>query len=416
MMIYIIGCIHRVAPAVMVKDLMATFKTSGTIVGGLSSVYFYTYAIMQIPSGVFSDTIGPRKTVTMGAVVMGVGTIFFALAPSLVTCFIGRVLIGLGASVVMVNAMRVCVEWYAPNEMGLVNGLITTVGALGTMLATTPLAVLSERLGWRLSLVLIGVASFLLAWHCWLMIRNRPEDYALNSGNDGTTAKETMSPTFQSIREGIIAVFKNPYTWPPFFGFFSFYSTLMAFCGLWGIPFLTHVYGFSNKEAANFMMMVSFGLLVGCPLTGYISDKVLVRRKVPYVACALAYTIVWGIICSFTVQKPHSGYLYAVSFFMGFFSSGFTLSLVSSKEVNMHFLSGIAMGITNTGGFLGAAMLQIVLGRILDLFWKGVTTGDSVRIYPPEAYQIGFLICFLVTLGGVFASLYIKETYCKTRF
>ena len=415
MMIYIIGCIHRVAIAVIAKDLMATFKTSGAILGGLSSVYFYVYAIMQIPSGVFSDTIGPRMTVTIGAIVMGIGTLIFALAPSLIICFAGRFLIGLGVSVVMVNAMRVCVEWYKPNEMGLVNGLITTVGALGAMLAATPLAVLSESMGWRMSLVLIGIASFLLAWNCWLIVRNKPADCASNPSTVEIPIKETMSSTLQSIRDGIRVVFKNPYTWPPFFGFFSFYSTLMAFSGLWGIPFLTQVYGFSNKEAANYVMIISFGLLVGCPLIGYVSDRVLVRRKAPYVACAFAYAIVWGIICFFSIQKPPITYLYIMSFFMGFFSSGFTLSLVSSKEVNMNFLAGIAMGTVNTGGFLGAAALQIILGKVLDFFWKGVVI-DSVRIYPSEAYQVAFLICFLVTLGGLFASLFIKETYCKTVF
>jgi len=411
MAIYIVGCIHRVAPAVMAKDLMATFKTSATMLGALSSVYFYTYALMQIPSGIFSDTLGPRKTVTVGAVVMGIGTTIFALASSLVTCFVGRLLIGFGASVVMVNTMRVCVEWYKPNEMGLINGLTTTVGALGTMLAATPLAVLSEFAGLRLSLFLMGIATFFLAWNCWCTVRDRPGECVHNS-QDKKAANQTSFSSPQSITDGIRTVFKNPYTWPPFFGFFSFYSTLMAFSGLWGVPFLSHVYGLSNKEAANYMMMISFGLLVGCPVTGYISDKVLGLRRLPYVTCALAYSAVWGIVCFFTIQKTQPIYLYIICFFMGFFCSGFTLSLVASKEANMQIVSGIAMGTTNTGGFLGAALLQIVLGKVLDLFWEGATV-DSVRFYPPGAYRVAFLICFLVTLGGFVASLYIKETHCR---
>ncbi len=137
------------------------------------------------------------------------------------------------------------------------------------------------------------------------------------------------------------------------------------------------------------MMATSFGLLVGCPLIGYISDRVFVRRKLPYVVCAFAYAAVWGALCLFGIQRPPLVYFYAISFFMGFFCAGFTLSLVSSKEVNPGYLAGIAMGTTNTGGFLGAAILQIMLGKVLDFFWKGVAI-DSVRIYPQRLIKCIF--------------------------
>jgi sugar phosphate permease len=199
MMVYMIGYIHRVVPAVIAKDLMAAFKTSGIVLGGLSSVFFCIYAIMQIPSGILSDTIGPRITVTIGAFVMGIGTIIFALAPSLITCFTGRLLVGLGVSVIMVNAMRVCVEWYKPNEMGLINGLITAVGALGGIIAATPLAFLSEHLGWRMSLVLIGIVSFMLACNCWITVRNKPTDCTFISPPGESSIERIMPSAIQAL-------------------------------------------------------------------------------------------------------------------------------------------------------------------------------------------------------------------------
>ena len=412
MMVYAVGCFHRVAPAVIAKDLMASFQISGAVLGNLSSVYFYVYAAMQVPSGILSDTIGPRKTVTVGAIVMGLGTIIFGMSPSLVVCFAGRFLVGLGVSVMMVNAMRVCVEWYRPNEMGFINGLITMVGALGGLLAATPLALLSKMLGWRISLITIGAVSILLAWNCWLTVRNKPEDCEKDTWKKENQIQKISHANIPSIWTGMKVVFKNPHTWPSFFGFFSLYSTLMAFSGLWGVPFLTQVYGLSNQCAANYVMVVSLGLLIGCPFVGFISDKVLVRRKAPYVVCSFAYAVVWGFLCLGS-GKPAIQYLYILCFLMGFFSSGFTLSLVSSKEVNPGYFAGIAMGTTNTGGFLGAAMLQGVLGKILDLFWDGQII-DSVRIYPFEAYRIGFIICFFVALIGFVATFFLKETYCES--
>ena len=85
-LVYIIGHFHRVAPAVIAEDLMRAFQTSGVLLGVLASTYFYTYAFMQIPAGMLADTLGPRKTVTLGTIVMGLGALLFGLAPSMIIC------------------------------------------------------------------------------------------------------------------------------------------------------------------------------------------------------------------------------------------------------------------------------------------------------------------------------------------
>ncbi len=132
----------------------------------------------------------------------------------------------------------------------------------------------------------------------------------------------------------------------------------------------------------------------------------------PYLLFACAYAAVWATLCFFGDGKPPLEYLYSITFLMGFFCSGFTLSLICTKEVNPGHLAGIAMGTTNTGGFIGAAILQVVLGKILDLFWDGRMI-DAVRVYPLKAYRIAFLICFSITLLGIVAAAYIKETRCE---
>ena len=78
---------------------------------------------------------------------------------------------------------------------------------------------------------------------------------------------------------------------------------------------------------------------------------------------------------------------------MGFFCAGFILSIVVAKEVNPLRLSGIAMGNNNTSGFLGSAVLQVVMGKVLDTRWDGVLLGGA-RVYPLHAYRTAFLVCF----------------------
>jgi len=414
-LVYIVGYFHRVAPAVIAEDLMRAFQTSGVLLGVLSSVYFYTYAAMQIPAGILSDTLGPRLTITIGGFVMGIGTLIFGAAPSLFLCYVGRFLVGLGVSVIMVNIVRTCVEWFRPNELGFITGLTTTIGGIGGLLAATPLALLSKALSWRVSFEMIGLLSILLTLNCWWMVRNRPADCglpALENKSEGVHYDTNREIPGSRIWLGVKSVVKNPYTWPPFFGFFSFYSTLMAFSGLWGIPFLTQIYGLSTPQAANYMIAVSLGLILGCPFIGQLSDKILIRRKLPYVFCMLVYSLIWGILCFVNHGKPPLSLMYPLCFLMGFSSSGFILTMVCSKEINPPSVSGIAMGTVNTGGFLGSAILQVLLGKILDVKWDN-TLVNGVRFYSLDAYRTAFLVCFFTTLIGLGAALLIKETRCR---
>jgi sugar phosphate permease len=228
----------------------------------------------------------------------------------------------------------------------------------------------------------------------------------------GNAIGDDAAHPIRRIWQDLKVVLGNPYTWPPFFSFFAIYSTLMAFLGLWGIPFLTQIYGLSNQEAANHMMMISFGLIVGGPLTGHLSDRILSRRKLPYALYSLFYAVIWGVISVVGKGRPPLAFMYPICFFMGFFSSTFVLTLVCSKEVNPPHVAGIAMGTVNAGGFLGGAIFQVLLGKILDMKWDQAVL-NGVRVYPPEAYRVAFLACFAATIMGLAASLLIKETRCR---
>ena len=83
-----------------------------------------------------------------------------------------------------------------------------------------------------------------------------------------------------------------------------------------------------------------------------------------------------------------------------------------AKEVKPPTVPGIAMGFTNVGGFIGVALLQPLFGYALDLNWQGAMVAGA-RVYPLSAYQSGFMLCLVVTLICLIASLLIKETRCR---
>ncbi len=104
--LYLIGFYQRVAPAVMTDELTADFALDATTLGSLSAFYFYSYVIMQIPTGILADRLGPRMLLTLGALVTGLGTYVFATATIVLWAELGRLLIGGGVAVAFVCMLK----------------------------------------------------------------------------------------------------------------------------------------------------------------------------------------------------------------------------------------------------------------------------------------------------------------------
>ena len=96
---YLLVYFHRLSLSVVANDLVAEFQTTASVMGLLGSIYFYCYALMQIPAGLLSDSLGPRKVVSASLLVAAIGSIFFGLAPNVPMAFVGRVLVGVGVVV-----------------------------------------------------------------------------------------------------------------------------------------------------------------------------------------------------------------------------------------------------------------------------------------------------------------------------
>src|SRR3990172_8317582 len=178
---YMLVFFHRIAPAVVATDLMRAFDTTGAALGSLAAIYFYVYAAMQIPAGVLADTLGVRRAGSAGALLAGVGSIVFALAPSFTVATFGRFLVGLGVSVVFVGFMRVNADWWSERRYGFISGMTVFLGNVGAILAASPLAALLGYASWRTIFIVIGMLSIVIAAFTYLFVRDRPEDMGFPS-------------------------------------------------------------------------------------------------------------------------------------------------------------------------------------------------------------------------------------------
>lgn len=408
---YFIAIFHRVALGVVADRLMAEFQVNGTVVGMLASVYFYLYAIMQLPSGAMADALGARKTVTGGAALAGIGSLVFALAPALEAAYLGRFLVGLGVSVMFVAALKFQVSWFRAAEFGTVSGLLVLVGNLGSVAATTPVAWISQSMGWRASFLVIGFITCAVAGAAWRWVRDQPSETELPAPASAGASHATLatSISWRAIPESARAVLRNRQTRAGFLAHFGTVGAFLTFSGLWAVPYLMHVYGMDRSEAANYLLVASLGIVVSGPLVGYVSDRLLKSRRLPILFMALLATGSWLAMAFWDGGKPPAWALYPLFGALGFSCSLATLVLTSVKEANPPRLAGLAIGTAN-GGFLGAALLQPAMGYLLDSRWQGVSL-EGARVYPQGAYQIALVIISALSLVGLLGAALMHESY-----
>src|SRR2546427_55819 len=232
--------------------------------------------------------------------------------------------------------------------------------------------------------------------------------HGVRDRRDGARGGTTdATPAVRAVVVGLVRVLRNPHTWPPFLAFFCLYSAF-GNLSLWIVPYLRDVYGLSARDAALYATAPSLALLGSAPLTGFVSDRVLGRRKLPYVALASCSFVLWLVLITTPGVLPRRG-VYALFFPMGALSAAFVLTWPLGREVNPPRLAGIAVAVVNLGGFLGGALTQGALRAVLDARWTGVVSGGA-RVYPLEAYAGAFAACAALALAAALLSLLLRET------
>jgi len=396
--LFLLAFVHRVAPGVMAKDLMQAFDASGAIVGLLSATYFYAYAGFMVPAGLLLDAYGVRLVMTAGSAVMGLGAMAMAAAPGTGMLFTGRFLVGLGATVTFIGALKIAASWFPASYFGTLSAVTATVGVLGALAGTLPLAALVGVVGWRGSFWIIGLLTMAGVALCLVVVRDHPP---------GRAESQESVPGLRTVMGGMAQVLGNRHTWPPFLSFFFLYSATGNLM-LWAVPCLKDVYGISTTRAALYFSTTAVALLFSGPLTGYLSDQVLRRRKLPYTVLTSCYLALWIVMVATLGALP----LWAVPilfFALGLTNGAFVLTWPIGREVNPPALAGIAVAVTNLGGFLGAALTQGPVGAVLDAGWAGVMAGGA-RVYPVSAYRGAFGVCAVFILISMFMTLLLKET------
>jgi MFS family permease len=392
-MFFFYAWVLRVAPSVMVEELMRDFAVGAGVLGHLSAAYFYGYAGMQVPVGLLLDRFGPRRLMTAAAAVCAAGCVLLAVSDTLAGATAGRFLIGASAAFSLVGSMAVAGQWFAANQFAILSGLSMAMGMAGGVFGQAPLRLAVEASDWRTTTLLLAAGGVALAIAAFATVRDRHR----GSGGLG------------KVLSGLGVVLRHRQTWLIAITGLGTSAPLLALASLWGVPFLETAYGFTRTQAATLTSVIFVGWGVGAPLIGWLSDRIG-RRRAPLVAGLVLETAALAALV-YSPGLPTSA-LAALCFLVGFCGSAQILCFALVRENNPATLSGTAIGFLN-GMVTGAgALFQPLVGVLLDLAWTG-ETALGARIYDIAAYRIAFGSLIACCLVGLACLLAVRETYCR---
>src|SRR5688572_23228666 len=254
------GLINQAARTVMAvigPVLAVEFALSASELGLLAACMLAAYALAQLPVGTALDRVGPRTVQATLSLVTAAGFALFALAESFTALVIARLIVGVGISAGLMAIIKANAQWFAPEKVALVTGIAVSIGGLGSMLSTVPVAAALPTLGWRGVLWVLCGASAATALWILLSVPHRG-----GSKSDIKTGLGVM-----------VSILRSPVFWryAPAVAMLSVLN--FAYLGLWAGPWLRDVAGYDSRQSANTLLAYTLTMMVAALVVGAATSR-----------------------------------------------------------------------------------------------------------------------------------------------
>ncbi len=381
---YMLSQFLRSANAVIAPSLMTDLHLGSAELGLLTGLYFAAFALFQIPVGMLLDRFGSRLTMSALMMVAAAGAVIFALARGFGGAALGDALMGAGTSPLMMGSLVLFSRWVDSSRFAQLSAILLAVGTAGSLLATTPLALVATTLGWRGAFLVMAAITGLTLIVVAIIVRDAPP------GHDFHLVKPER---LGEACRGILEVLRNPQM-PYLFGMnLTVYGVAITIQGLWGGPYLHDVQGLDTVARGQVLLVMALGAIAGYLLFGPL-DRLCDSRKLP----ALVGTAIAALFC--LLLAALSGpplWLVAVAFGLIGVACGAYIPLLShGRAIFPNRLVGRGMTTLNVATMGGAAALQFLSGWLIGLFPRTPAGGA-----PEIAYRAMFAMLGLVLIAAL---------------
>jgi MFS family permease len=389
-LLYIVSQFLRNSVGVIAPDLAAEVGLSPMEIGLLSSIYFFCFAATQLPLGVALDRFGPKMCMLVSIAVTVAGSVAFALAHDVTGLVVSRALLGFGTACFLMAPVALYARWFAPDRFSTFAGIHLGVGSLGALLATAPLAFTAATFGWRAAFLGVAVITVAIGLLVWLIVSDDPPGRRTARRNE--TLRESIAGIWQVVR--------TPSIGRIFLVQLTSYPSFVLVVGLWGGPYLTHIYGYDLKGRGEILFVAALAQVLGSFFWGP-SDRLFGRFKPPILAgTAMSFTALLLFALAGAMPAP----LLLVAFALLGFSTGMTSVVMShGRSLVPPHLLGRCITLLNIGTMGGGFLVQFVSGAVIDLF---PSQGGA---YPLQAYQLVFGLQATLVLVGAWAYFGSRE-------
>jgi len=372
---------YRTSSAVIATQLIQDLALDTEGLGLLSASFFYGFAVTQIPIGLLLDKVGPRKLMTILSLTGILGAFVFSMADSLGMGLFGRILLGIGMACNLMGTFKLLTQWFEPLIFATLSGIVISIGTLGNIVATTPLVVLVEQMGWRHSFQLIAAINLVLTLALFFVVRDRPT--VLSDGPSAGESSISLKQAFVNIK----MLLKNRNYWIISLASFVRYGTFAAFQALWAGPYLMEAMGYSAVKTGNLILLMTVAIIAGSPFWGALSDRVFKTRKWVIVFCLGGLAAV-ALVLMLIPTDAGLAVVALLFFAFGFFSSAGMLMYPHIKELMPVEMAGAAMTGINFFNMMGPAIFIQGLGIMMQALHPGASRG-------PAAFHTAFLVCMV---------------------
>ena len=370
---YLLSYFYRNVNAVISPELTREFSLSPGALGLLTSAYFMAFTAMQIPAGMLLDRYGPRRVEPALLLVAAAGALLFALAESEGGLLAARTLLGLGSAVGLMAPLKAISTWCRPEERASMGGWIMVAGAVGALVATTPLELALRVVSWRTIFVALSVMSCAAAFFIW---RRVPDTASTSTRGAGLGAQWA----------GVRSVFSHRRFWwiAPLAGFGA--GSFMAVQGLWSVPWLIEVNGYSRAVAAQHLLAMGVAMLAGYFVLGMYSTRLARRGAHPCHLFAAGFAINAAVLAAILADVPGSWLWWPV------YGLGATVNVLAFNVLNEGFEVGLA-GRANT------ALNLVMIGGSFAMQWGIGLVVDAARATLGLDLAGGLKLAFAVALA-----------------
>jgi sugar phosphate permease len=307
--------------------------------------------------------------------------------------FAGRALLGIGMACNLMGTLKLVTVWFGPGSFAALSGAVFSIGTVGTMAAATPLVFLVQATNWRIAFRLIAGLNLLVTLMLYLVVRDSPRN--------GKDRRHEPRDTHRGGIENLIRLLRKADYWIISVGTFVRYGIFAAFQALWAGPYLMEVIQLPPVTAGNILLLMNFGVILGGPTWGIVSDRVIKTRRGVVVVGLMGVSATLTCLVLFF---PGAGILLLglLFFCLGIFTGAGLLMYTHIKELMPLEMAGTAMTGINFFTMVGSAVFLQGLGALMQQLYPENSRGA-------EAYGSAFLVCAAIQVGVAMLYLFTQE-------